>query len=61
MEIPDQSIFNVKIPACGRQAEFEWNKKSESQKRELKFELAFEHLIFLESSPPLRAENFPSI
>ncbi len=41
MEIPDQSIFNVKIPACGRQAEFKGNKKSKSKKRELKFELAF--------------------
>jgi hypothetical protein len=41
MEIPDQSIFNVEIPACGRQAKFEWNKKSESKKRELKFELVF--------------------
>jgi len=39
MGIPGQSIFNVKIPACGRQAKFKWNKKS--KKRELKFELAF--------------------
>jgi hypothetical protein len=41
MEIPNQFIFNVKISACGRQAEFKWNKKSKFQKRELKFELEF--------------------
>jgi hypothetical protein len=32
MEIPDQSIINVKIPACGRQAEFKWNKKTNPKK-----------------------------
>jgi hypothetical protein len=33
--------LDVKILVCGRQAEFKWNKKSKSKKRELKFELAF--------------------